>query len=150
MKVKSFTITEILVVIVITSVVVSLALSVLRMLQRHTLTLSDFQTAKNELYLLNNQLAIEFSKAESIHWSSENEILTFTTPLKQATIAVDSIALSQRQLEVKERTVYLQGKEKSASGIIDALKLEMNVKGKDQTIFVYRRNDLNTILNHGN
>ncbi len=134
---------------VITTVVVGLALSILKMLQRHTLDIQHFYETKNELTLLHQNLSHHFSKYENIQWDVKNERLNFRNPIEKKEIDLSEAWEGKAKLKIDERKFYLNG-EKVVSGDIDAIKLSISQKGVAKVLFVYKRKDLAEVLKNGN
>lgn len=145
---KAFTITEILIVLVITSIIVSLALGSLNMIQQHIVKFRDTKNLHNEAVLLHQQLLINFSEASEVIWDNKKEILLFVSPVQNKQVSIDSLSLSKKKLFLKKAIKYYQGKIVT-KGAIDAIELSFGNKEIKQPMFVYKRNDLATHLKYG-
>ncbi len=145
-KIKAFTLTEIMIVMVITAIVVGLAMSILSIIQKQSNALQQLYFTNNKVVLLNQELTLYFHRFHHITWNESEGLLDFKTPIDQKQIDLSESA--DIHSLIKEKYFYLEGEE-VASGAIDAVKLVVNVKEKEQVLFVYKRKDVATLLNNG-
>lgn len=148
-KIRAFTITELLIVMTITSIIVGLALGILKMLQRHNNDLTNYNFKKNNLTLIYEKLSFNFKKYNDIQWNDKEDKLMFSNPIESEKVILTSDSIASFKVQLKERKFYFLG-EKIVNGKIDAMSLVFDIKGKEETIFVYKRNDLKTLIDNGN
>lgn len=142
-KIEAFTLAEILVVIVISTIVVGLALSVLNLVQQNFYSISQNYRNTTENQHLKQQLAIDFNRFHSIHLNKATHEIIFKNPIDSVLYVVrDEILIRQADtigLRLKEIAFYNEGR-KVNEGKIDAIKLNT---GNLETayIFVSKFND---------
>ena len=143
-KTKSFTLSEMLVVLIITAIVVGLAFSILTLVRKQIkmLQTSAEETTVNEL--LESKLLIDFNKYSEISINDDN-LIRFKNELDSTFYSIkdnyiisnkDTLAnkLNQIDFYYKNRVVNF--------GKIDALKIILEPKkGILKPIFVYKNND---------
>ncbi len=150
-KVQAFTLSEMLVVLLITLIVVGLAFTVLNLVQKQMGSLrngfedasertrfkqvlwKDFRTYSRVYYQESaNQLICENPKETIIYQFQEKLVIR----------AMDSFAV-----DVKSKTGYFLGAS-IVSGELDALQLEMNDPGKS-SFLVYKTNTAESYMDYG-
>lgn len=147
-KIEAFTLAEILVVIVISTIVVGLALSVLNLVQQNFYSISQNYRNTTENQHLKQQLAIDFNRFHSIHLNKATHEIIFKNPIDSVLYVVrDEIVIRQADtigLGLKEVAFYYEGR-KVYEGKIDAIKL---YTGNLETayLFVSKLNDAKNVF----
>ena len=146
-KYKAFTLTELLIGIVLTMVVVGLAYSVLSLTLRNMNVIERYMHTTTELSLLEQQLNIDFNSHGFVVYNLDKEHLIFSSP-------IDTVLYEVRENLIIRNLDTLSGMHNSMKfyfggtevkeGSIDAIKI--NFKERDQNIFLYKINDATTIL----
>lgn len=143
-KIKSFTLSEMLVVLIITSIVVGIAFSVLNLVRKQVAKLQS-ETDKNIQYdLLKNRITFDFYKFNKICVLANNQILfkneidSSFYEFKDNLLIVKQDTLIKNLKEVK----FLHNNKEVNEGKIDAINLVIEEK-KDvfRSVFVYKNND---------
>ncbi|RSC92204.1 PulJ/GspJ family protein [Tenacibaculum singaporense] len=138
-KIKAFTLTELLVVMVVSTIVISLAFLVLTMIQKQTqnikINLNKRQTIENldrVLWKDFNESNTIFLKKELLSFEKELDTITYTFQEKVIIRKKDSFLI-----QTNNKTFFLDGL-KVKNGPIDALKLEFENTYNNQELFVNR------------
>ncbi len=143
-KIKAFTLTEVMVVLVISAIVVGLAFSVLGIVQKNMSNIQGNYQYQSEIQSLEVALSIDFNTYSSAHWNSEKNQLTLSSPIQQKKYHFfnDSIVsnTTQYKTKVKSTTFYFEG-EQVPSGRIDAIKLIFDKTTDTHRVFVFKHND---------
>ncbi len=143
-KIKAFTLTEVMVVIVISAIVAGLAFSILGIVQRNMSTIEDNYAYQTELQSLEVALTIDFNTHTNAQWNAREDILTLSSPIgkRQYKFLTDSITsdIDQYLIKTKEKRFYFEG-EPVNSGRIDAVKLTFDKTTDLHRIFVFKHND---------
>lgn len=137
-KIKSFTITELLVVMILTTIVVAIALLVLTFIQKEISTIQKNYSKTSEIKTLEIALWNDFN-VSSVYFFKENNSLICISP-------VDTIVYNFKKdvvirnadtlkLEISELNVLRNNK--PAVGLIDGLKLKLSDKFQQRGLFVY-------------
>lgn len=141
-KIKAFTLSEVLVVLVITSIVVGIAFAVLRLV---TLQLNAIQTTyarSIEVAKFKQRLLYDFDAAATVVWDLENQQLEITTPSAYITYEVfpeyvlrdtDTLAFKVQNIDF-----YYQG-DTVEEGRIDGMHVQLEMAKKQTQFFVSRR-----------
>src|SRR5690606_32485011 len=80
-KIRAFTISEIVVVLILTSIVVGLAFSVLSLVQKHMSGIQNNFINTTELNTLEQSLWLDFNRYSKIEYDDLDEELTFANEL---------------------------------------------------------------------
>ena len=143
-KIKSFTLSEMLVVLIITSIVVGIAFSVLNLVRKQVAKLQS-DTDKNIQYdLLKNRVTFDFYKFNDIKVLDNNQIL-FKSEIdssfyefKDDLLIVKQDTIAKNLKEVK----FWYNNSEVSIGKIDAVNLVIEeTKGVFRSVFVYKNND---------
>ncbi len=151
-KIVSFTLTELLVVMAISTIVVSLAFSVIGLLQRNVRQIQTNYKTKTEIQLLQQQLALDLQNFPEARVSYTQGQLTFGSPIDSTVYQFEKEYILRKQdtfdLTFKEKLYYFSG-DVVSTGTIDAIKLRFSEKDSSKTIFLYKRNDALIKTNYG-
>ncbi len=142
--IKAFTLTEVMVVLVISAIVAGLAFSVLGIVQSNMRSIEGNYRYQSEIQSLEVSLTIDFNKYTNATWNQEKEQLALFSPIAQKSYQIfsDSIISNADRflLTVKSKIFYFEG-EQVHSGRIDAVKLTFDKTTDVHRIFVFKRND---------
>lgn len=147
-KLKAYTLSEIIVVLVLTSIVVGLALSVLQLVQKQ-MTALKFNNENNlkvknletRLNLLFNQSEQIMANEGKIYFYKPNDTITAEFYLNTFVIGNDSLNIITSNFDT-----YFRG-ETIENGYIDAISFDTEInKNIYKPLFVYRANDAKTKL----
>ncbi len=146
-KIKAFTLTEIMIVMVITAIVAGLAFTAITMVQRNIDKIAQNYTYKTEIQQLQESIQLDFNKYRKITWNANKNELQFETPIKTKLYQLekDSIvtAIKTYRIKIKTKKAYFKGKEVK-KGQIDAIKLIFNQSTIEDYIFIFKRNDISS------
>jgi hypothetical protein len=148
-KLKSFTLSELLIVMIITAIVVGMAFSVLRLVQKqmHSLQLSFEKTTL--ITLFEQRIWQDFNEPNEIFYSESDQKLLLLSEIDtiRYTFQKDYTIRNQDTIKVPIaiKEAYLNGKT-IVNGTIDAVKLSASVL-PEYTIFVSRKNDITLSMN---
>lgn len=152
-KVKSFTLSELLIVMIITAIVIGMAFSVLRLVQKqiHTIktnydkssTLALFeQKLWQDSYEMNN---VQFVRANNtLQMQSETDTVSYTFGVEYTLRNKDTI-----KLKLAISKLYFEGKE-TKEGLIDAIAVSGEAELPEYKIFVSKKNDITLFMNQDN
>jgi len=147
-KVQSFTLSEMLVVMVITVIVVGLAFSVLNLVQKQIRTIEKNYHRTTELSLLEQRLWQDFNQHNSIEYK-ENKIKLIADLDTVYYTFMDNFTLRNSDtipLKVNIARAYYKGGE-IQSGYIDAVSITANKEVPNYFIFVASHSDATYFLN---
>ncbi len=153
-KIPAFTLTEILVGLALSTVVVGLAYTVMGLMGRNVIAIQDNYSDHTQTDLLEQQLAVDFSRFHQISYDPIEQVLKMKTP-------IDSIAytFSEQHILRQTDTVLSQKTEPSffwqgtevVSGKVDGLKLTFGEEKKQSFLFLYQEIDAtHDMITHGN
>lgn len=145
----AFTLLELIIVLIISAIIVSLAFAALNLVERKLDNVQDNFIQQTSRNILKSKLYLDFNSCQDIYFNKKNMNLLFINPLdtvryqfnKENIISGfnDTIALPDTKIEV-----FFLGKKKE-SGIIDALRISFDERYK---IFISRNNDIRTLVHN--
>ncbi|QXP72529.1 type II secretion system protein [Tenacibaculum sp. AHE15PA] len=148
-KINAFTLSEMLVVLVISSIVIASAFLILTMVQKQFRIIQVNMNQKHEINFFDRILWQDFNKY-SITYQKEKDILLLTNPLDSITYSFfkDYVTRGKDTLfvQVVNKELFLNG-EKVASGDIDAIKIETTPFYRNKKMFIYTSKDATFYLN---
>lgn len=149
-KIKAFTLNEMLVVLLITSLVVGMAYSVLRLVQIQMHGIASNYEQNTELNLLRQSLWIDFNQSDRIWFDASKKELLLTNGLKETNYLFQEEAIIKGKdtffIKIASMERYFNGK-KSHLGEIDALDLYTSKNQGGQRVFVSKRNAATSYVN---
>lgn len=150
-KLSSFTLSEMLVVLIITAIVVGIGFSVLRLVQREVGGIQKNLEKTSELHLFEQRLSIDLDRHPLAFYHSPMLTLVSETDTIRYTFT-DSFLLRQSdtiKLRVAPEKIYYNGKI-VPNGICDAIKLSAVKEVPDFYIFVQTSPDAAHYINREN
>ena len=140
---KAYTLSEIIVVLILTSIVVGLALSALRLIQQQMTALRYNNENNFQIKSLETKLSILFNQSESIK-IADNQVYfyrledTLITKISPNAFVINQDSINLKIIDFKS---YFRG-EANEAGNIDALSLEIRLNNRiSKLLFVSRSND---------
>ena len=149
-KIKAFTLNEMLVVLLITSLVIGMAYSVLRLVQIQMQDISGNYERNTELNLLRQSLWIDFNQSDRIWFDPSKNELQMANELKETSYLFqeDEVIKGRDTFAIKIVSLdrYFNGK-KAMIGKIDAIDLYTSKELGGHRIFVFKRNATTSYMN---
>ena len=149
-NIKAFTLSEMIVVLILTSIVVGLAFSVLGLVQRHMYSIQQNYTMVMSVKTLETSLWLDFNKCQNITYDAVNEELKFLTPQDSVIYKFSEQYIIKVQdtfpilLGIKQ--LYFDGLEVN-EGRVDAIRLETTEASQNQQLFIFKPNDATVFMN---
>lgn len=149
-KIEAFTISEMVVVLILTSIVVGLGFTVLNLVQKHMVGIQNNFANSTELNKLEQSLWLDFNRYSKIEYNILNEEIKFKNTVDSVSYAFheDYIIkeLDTFQVQVLNIWFYFDGNS-IPSGILDAVKLETSKQFQNQKLFIFKKNDATLFVN---
>ena len=149
-KVKSFTLSEMVVVLILTSIVVGLAFSVLTLVQKQMSAIQLNYQKNLTINKLETALWLDFSNSSKVNYDNLNNELKFSSEVDSTTYKfVDNFIVRGSDtfsVNTQSKKLYLQGEIKE-SGTVDALKIEFSKDYQGQKLFIFKTNDAAIFMN---
>ncbi len=149
-KIPAFTLSEMIVVLIITSIVIGLAFSVLTLVQNHMSGIQHNFSRHTQINQLEQSLWLDFNRYSHISYDELNEILTFKTETDSINyqFKTDRIIKQRDTFNIPlESKVLFFGGNMVNHGAIDALKLETSKRFQNQKLFIFKENDATLFIN---
>lgn len=151
-KIKSFTLSEMVVVLIITTIVVGLAFSVLNLVQRHMKGIQQNFTNKTELQKLEQILYLDFNRFPNIEYNEVEDKLTFKSELEETVYQFRSNLILKENdtfnVSIQNKKLFFNGSHVN-KGSIDAIKIVSAKEYRNSTLFIFKINDATHFVNHG-
>ncbi|MCX2839444.1 prepilin-type N-terminal cleavage/methylation domain-containing protein [Salinimicrobium sp. MT39] len=147
-KISAFTLTEILVVLVISAIVVGMAFSVLDLVQKNMRAIKENYEATTEVQHLRQQISIDFNRFHEIRFDKRLGELRLKNPIDSISYTLSEKLFFRNQdtlpVPVKEIQFFFLGNAVS-EGKVDAVKLFLNMSD-NHFIFISKKNDAKTFF----
>ncbi len=148
-KIKAFTLSEMLVVLVISSIVISIAFLTLSMVQKQVGVIRKNLNNKQELQSLERILWNDFN-SYSITYSEKEDALFFANSTKEFEYEFNEEYILRKQdtflVKIKEKQFFLDGKE-VRTGFVDAVKIETSPIFGNTHLFIFKTKDATFYMN---
>ncbi|WP_299116360.1 type II secretion system protein J [uncultured Winogradskyella sp.] len=148
-KIKSFTLQELLVTIIITAIVAGMAFSVLNMVQKHMWSIQKHMTANTALIQLEQSLWIDLNRYPIAKYDSKQSTLKLKSEIDSVNYHFSNDYIVKVKdtfnIKLKSKAFYFNGNIAN-SGTIDALKLALGKSPNEKILFVYKRSDANQFI----
>jgi hypothetical protein len=149
-KLKSFTLAELLVVMIITAIVVGMAFTVLRIVQKQIHAIQTNFDKTSTLALFEQKLWQDFNETNAIIYDNQNQTLMMTSEIDTITYLFKEDFsmrnLDTIKLKINPNNAFFKGKEVT-KGYIDAIRLSAETSLPDYEIFVSKKNDITFFMN---
>lgn len=149
-KIKAFTLSEMVVVIILTSIVVGLAFSVLSLVQKHMMSIQHNFSQNTELQKLEQSLYLDLNRYSKIEYNTSDEELKFSNALDSIRYTIHKKIIIKDQdtfnISINQKQFFFNGNS-IESGQIDAIKLETSKATQNKIIFVFKTNDAANYMN---
>ncbi len=153
-RVSGFTLTEMLIVLAISTIVVGLAFAIISLFSKNVGHIQNNYQSSTENHLFQNQLTIDFNRYHKIVYNNIEEELKFISPLDSIVYKFDEnlvIRGLDTILKTKFRKELFYSGDEVSHGSIDAIKLFFTKTPNQNYIFIYKENDAFSYLGgHGN
>lgn len=152
-KLKSFTLAELLVVMIITAIVVGMAFSVLRLVQKQISAIQRNLDKTSTLALFEQKIWQDFNEPHAIIYDDARKILVMTSDIDTVVYSFQKQYSLRNQdtikLKITLNKVFFKGKE-IKSGAVDAMTILAETELPDYQIFVSKKNDVTFFMNQEN
>jgi prepilin-type N-terminal cleavage/methylation domain-containing protein len=152
-KIKSFTLPELLVVMIITAIIVGLAFSVLRLVQKQIYTIQTNFEKTNNLILFEQRLWQDFNELNTIQCNREERSLLMESEIDTVRYAFNENYILRNKDTIKLKIILnkflFEGKEVQ-KGNIDALLISGKLELPNYQIFISKKNDITLFMNKEN
>ena len=149
-KVKAFTLSEMVVVLILTAIVVGLAFSVLSLVQKQMRAIQSNYSSNLELNKLETSLWLDFNRYSKITFNDDDNEMKFSSEIDSITYMFNEKTVIKANdtfpLAIKSKQVYFDG-ELIDNGAIDAIKLELDQASQNKKLFICKRNDAAQYMN---
>jgi hypothetical protein len=149
-KVKSFTLSELLVTMIITVIVVGLAFTVLDLVRKQIIAIQKNYNRTTELAFFKQRIWLDFNKNNDITYNAiENQVVlksdfdTISYNFKDDIVIRNKDTLNTK---VKIEKIFFQGIE-IKQGIIDAISFLEEKEASDSKFIVFKNNDATFFMN---
>lgn len=143
-KIKAFTLTEMMVVIVISAIVAGLAFTVLSTVQNSMRSIGHNYENTTQIRSFETALSIDFNTFTTAVWDTKENTLRLSSPINERHYQFynDSIVtdVGAHFLKVKDKMFFFEGKQVNSGGI-DAIKLIFYNTRAPNYLFVFKYND---------
>lgn len=152
-KLKSFTLSELLIVMIITAIVVGMAFSVLRLVQKQIHIIQTNFDKTSTLALFEQKLWQDFNEPHTIIYSNKEQLLILISEVDTVTYSFQEKYTMRNKdtikLQIAPNKVFFRGKE-IQEGNVDAIRILAGKELPDYEIFVSKKNDLTLFMNQEN
>lgn len=147
-KLEAFTLAEMLVVLVITGILVTMALLVLNLVQKQTKSITSVYNDNTEIHLLERVLWQDVAKGnmqfqkQQLLCTSEIDTVSYVFKKDMVIRNTDTLWVS-----VKGIQIYLDGNTTTKNNVVDAIELELQHQ-MNRSIFIYKTKDAAHYMNY--
>ncbi|WP_350290176.1 hypothetical protein [uncultured Croceitalea sp.] len=150
-KLQAFTLSEMLVVLLLTVVVVGLAFAILNLVQQQMNTAKNNFEKNTELNQLRQALWTDFRTYPKISYIENSQQLLLESETSNTSYTFfDSYILRNTDtlfIAIEEKKFYLEGKQ-VPFGLVNAMSLKTEKEMGSRNVFVYRENAANFYMNN--
>ena len=149
-KINAFTISELSVVLLLTSIVVGLAFTVLGLVQKQMGAMQVNFNNTLELNKLETELWLDFNRYPSIRFNATENRLLLKNELDSVSYTLSESYIIKEQdtfpVQLESKNFYFDGDPVTAN-TIDAIKLITTKTFQNRTLFIYVNNDATVYMN---
>jgi len=149
-KIQAFTLSEIIVVLILTSIVVGLAFSVLGLVQKQMLAIQVNYNKSLELQKLETSLWIDFNRYPNIRYNTIEDKLILKHELDSISYSFSKDIIVKAQdtfsIPIETKTFYFDGVVLSTTNKTDAITLRTTKGYQNRELFIFKKNDATTYM----
>lgn len=149
-KIQAFTLSEMVVVLILTSIVVGLAFLVLNLVQKHMASIQQNFNNNTELNKLKQSLWLDFNRYSKIEYNVLEDEMVFSNDIDSITYQFHETYIIKTidtfQIQLQRKTLFFNGNGIEAR-IMDAIKLETSKTLQNQQLFIFKENDATPFVN---
>lgn len=150
-KIAAFTLNEMIVVLILASIVVGLAFTSLRLIQKQMLGIQPNYTHSLNLNTLEVSLWIDFNRYSNITFNALDKELKFANAIDSTlyTLTPEFIVSAKDTFNIKTTTIqfYFNGTLSDGKAQIDAIEIDTAKEFGDKTLFIFKKNSASTFMN---
>ncbi len=150
-KIPAFTLSEMIVVLLITTIVVGMAFAVLNLVQKQMNGIEKNYAKNTEFNLMRQSFWIDFNRFDKVIYNAGNNELTFTNAMNSTRYLLGENSIIREKdtffLKWETQKFYFENTEVSL-GEIDAIDFKTSKAFGSQQLFVYKTNAATTYMNH--
>lgn len=148
-KIPGFTLSEILVVLVITAIVIGIAFSVLRLVTKQYNAINASYTYRTEVQQLKQRLLVDVNQSKAMRLNTEedqleitgaDEMIIYTWNQDQLIRNTDTLTIGITEATFMRNGITVE------NGAFDGLKLHLNHKGRELALFVAKETDAKSYI----
>lgn len=144
LKVAAYTLNEMLIVIIISTIIAGLAFTVLNLVNRNMWAIQENLKVNTEFSKLEESLWIDMNRYQNVSFlESENQLL-FSSKMDSLVYDFNTDYITKGRdtfhLKIENKLFYFNGNV-IEKGTIDALKLELSKQYRKQQLFIFKKND---------
>jgi prepilin-type N-terminal cleavage/methylation domain-containing protein len=147
-KIQAFTLSEIIVVLILISIVVALAFSVLSLVQKHMRSIEENLKEHTIINKLEVSLSLDFNRFSRINYNDFQQELQFYNEIDTLHYQFNKDYIIKEldtfKIQLQNKHFYFEGEVKQ-NGDIDAMKLTVS-NNNNKFIFVYKQNDATSFI----
>jgi len=148
-KIQAFTLSEIIVVLILTSIVVGLAFSVLGLVQKQMLAIQTNYNKSLELQKLETSLSIDFNRYPNIRYDAIEDKLILKHELDSISYSFSKDIIIKAQdtfsIPIETKQFYFDGV-LSTTNKTDAITLRTTKAYQNRELFIFKKNDATTYM----
>ena len=142
-KIPAYTLSELIVVMIITSIVVGLAFSILRLVQNQIFSIRENFENITEVRKLEQSLTLDFNRNNNIDYDSLKDVLYFSTPISSISYQFkDAFVIKELdtfRVAINKKQFYKRGVGVQ-EGKIDGIKIFCSKKNQFRELFIFKQN----------
>ena len=146
-KLSAFTLAEMIVVLILTTIVVGLAFTILNLVQKQMLSAQKNYSIHSELNLLKQSLWIDINRYTSAEY--RNQTLKFYSEVDSVSYDLHENYITKNMdtfnIKIDSKSFFYKGQPIS-NGALDAMKF-FTPKDKNPILFIYKQNDATAYMN---
>ena len=139
-KLNAFTVSELLVVLVVSSLVITLALLVLNLTQKQIYAIQKNTEKSTEIRILERTLWQDMNRFSTIDYDEKKEVLVLKHPLDSVRYTFDREYILRNKdtfkIKIETKEFYLQT-DKVKQGTVDAISLFLSKEYKPKELFIF-------------
>lgn len=149
-KIKAFSLQEMMVVLLITTIVVGMAFAVLSLVQKQMGSISTIYEVKTTVHKLKQSLWVDFNRYSDIQYDQKEKVLRCSNEMdtRQYRIQNGNHIVNENNLDVQFESIQFYFKNSEVFyGQIDAVEIVTSKETGHQHVFVFKNNTPAVYLN---